>query len=143
MKTPKANPMNSRVQQEVTELTETKMESSVSSVGSCLGPARYSHSGGSRPGRAWSALGAVIAFMGVLSARAFAGNPAEEMAKAGTTTTTGGLDPHGDSWLSIQNSLHQFGHQGFLVRIFLSLSLAVGCAWVIACLLYTSPSPRD
>jgi len=83
------------------------------------------------PGRAWSAPGAVLALMGVLSSRAQAGNPAEEMAKAGTTTTTGGLDPHGDSWLSIQNSLHQFGHNGFLVRIFLSLSLAVGCAWAI------------
>jgi hypothetical protein len=78
----------------------------------------------------WS-VGAVLAFIGVLSARALAGNPAEEMAKAGTTTTTGGLDPHGDSWLSIQNSLHQFGHNGFLLRIFLSLSLAVGCAWAI------------
>ena len=86
---------------------------------------------GRHPDRAWNVFGAVIALLGFLSMSAFAGNPAEEMAKAGTTTTTGGVDPHGDSWLSIQNSLHQFGHNGFLLRIFLSLSLAVACAWAI------------
>jgi len=68
--------------------------------------------------------------MGLLSLSAFGANPAEEMAKAGTSTT-GGSDPNGDSWVSIQNSLHQFGHNGFLLRIFLSLSLAVACAWAI------------
>jgi hypothetical protein len=45
---------------------------------------------------------------------------------------TGGMDPHGDSLLSIQNSLLQFGHPEFVLRLFLSLSLAVGCSWLIA-----------
>jgi hypothetical protein len=45
---------------------------------------------------------------------------------------TGGTDPHGDSLLSIQNSLTQFAHPEFVLRLFLSLSLAVGCAWVVA-----------
>ena len=45
---------------------------------------------------------------------------------------TGGMDPHGDSLLSIQNSLQQFAHPEFVLRLFLSLSLAVGCAWVVA-----------
>ena len=45
---------------------------------------------------------------------------------------TGGMDPHGDSLLSIQNSLTQFAHPEFVLRLFLSLSLAVGCAWVVA-----------
>ena len=52
------------------------------------------------------------------------------MAKMGTTT--GGIDPHGDSWQSIQHSLQQFAHPEFMLRLFLSLSLAVGCAWLIA-----------
>jgi hypothetical protein len=45
---------------------------------------------------------------------------------------TGGTDPHGDSLLSIQNSLTQFAHPEFVLRLFLSLSLAVACAWVVA-----------
>ena len=45
---------------------------------------------------------------------------------------TGGMDPHGDSLLSIQNSLQQFAHPEFMLRLFLSLTLAVGCAWVVA-----------
>jgi hypothetical protein len=45
---------------------------------------------------------------------------------------TGGVDPHGDSLMSIRNSLQQFGHPEFVLRLFLSLALAVGCAWVIA-----------
>ncbi len=45
---------------------------------------------------------------------------------------TGGTDPHGDSLLSIQNSLQQFLHPEFVLRLFLSLTLAVGCAWVVA-----------
>lgn len=48
------------------------------------------------------------------------------------TTLTGGTDPHGDSWASIQNSLQQFAHLEFLFRIFLSLTLAVVCAWIVA-----------
>ena len=68
----------------------------------------------------------VIAFLSVLSSAALGANPAEEMAKVGTT------DPKGDSWLSIQNSIEQFGHPEFILRLFVSLSLAVGCAWAIA-----------
>ena len=71
----------------------------------------------------------VIAFLSVLSSAAFGANPAEEMAKAGTT---GGIDPKGNSWVSIQQSIEQFGHPQFILRLFLSLSLAVGCAWAIA-----------
>ena len=83
-------------------------------------------------GRALGIFGAVavIALMGMLSPAAFGGNPAEEMFKTGTTT--GGTDPHGNSWLSIQHSIQQFAHPEFLLRLFLSFTLAVGCAWIIA-----------
>ena len=46
--------------------------------------------------------------------------------------TTGGVDPHGDSLVSIQNSFQQFAHPAFMLRLFLSLLLAVGCAAMIA-----------
>ena len=69
------------------------------------------------------------AFLVVLSSPAFGANPAEELAKHGTT---GGIDPKGDSWVSIQQSVEQFGHPEFILRLFLSLSLAVGCAYAIA-----------
>jgi hypothetical protein len=72
---------------------------------------------------------AVIVLLGVLSSAAFAANPAEEMAKSGAT---GGIDPKGNSWVSIQQSIQQFGHPEFILRLFLSLSLAVGCAYAIA-----------
>jgi hypothetical protein len=71
----------------------------------------------------------VLALITVLSSAAFSANPAAEMAKAGTN---GGIDPKGNSWVSIQQSLEQFGHPDFILRLFLSLALAVGCAWVIA-----------
>src|SRR5436305_15272319 len=71
----------------------------------------------------------VIAFLSVLCSAAFGANPAEEMAKAGAT---GGIDPKGNSWVSIQLSIQQFGHPEFILRLFLSLSLAVGCAYAIA-----------
>ena len=71
----------------------------------------------------------VIAFLSVLCSAAFGANPAEEMAKAGAT---GGIDPKGNSWVSIQHSIEQFGHPEFILRLFLSLSLAVGCAYAIA-----------
>src|SRR2546430_9593948 len=79
-------------------------------------------------GRALRTVGVVvvIALFGVLSTAALGANPAEEMAKVGTT------DPKGNSWLSIQNSIEQFGHPEFILRLFVSLSLAVGCAWAIA-----------
>jgi len=72
---------------------------------------------------------AVIALVSVLSSAALGANPAEEMAKAGST---GGIDPKGNSWVSIQQSVEQFGHPEFILRLFLSLSLAVGCAYAIA-----------
>src|SRR5205814_6813930 len=79
-------------------------------------------------GRALRTVGVVvvIALFGVLFTAAFGANHAEEMAKVGTTY------PKGNSWLSIQNSIEQFGHPEFILRLFLSLGLAVGCAWVIA-----------
>src|SRR5882724_3700868 len=75
------------------------------------------------------ALVVVIAFFTVLSSAAWGANPAEEMAKAGAT---GGIDPKGDSWVSIEKSVEQFGHPEFILRLFLSLTLAVACAWAIA-----------
>lgn len=78
---------------------------------------------------------ALLAVVGLLTVSAFGANPAEEMMRPGATPAakmTGGTDPHGDSWVSIQNSLQQFGHINFILRLFLSLTLAVACAWVIA-----------
>ena len=82
-------------------------------------------------GRALRTVSAIIgiAFVSLLSSAAFGANPAEEMAKAGTT---GGIDPKGNSWVSIQQSVEQFAHPEFILRLFLSLSLAVGCAYAIA-----------
>jgi hypothetical protein len=82
-------------------------------------------------GRALRIVGVivVIAFLGVLCSAAFGANPAEEMAKAGAT---GGIDPKGNSWVSIQHSVEQFAHPTFILRLFLSLTLAVGCAFAIA-----------
>ena len=90
-----------------------------------------SHSSNRHPGRALRAIAvvAVIAFVCVLSSAAFGANPAEEMAKAGAT---GGIDPKGNSWMSIQQSIEQFAHPEFILRLFLSLSLAVACACAIA-----------
>src|SRR5215208_2598140 len=72
---------------------------------------------------------AVIALVSVLSSAAFGANPAEEMTKAGAT---GGIDPKGNSWFSIEKSVEQFAHPDFILRLFLSLTLAVGCAFAIA-----------
>jgi hypothetical protein len=72
---------------------------------------------------------AVIVLVSVLCSAAFGANPAEEMAKAGAT---GGIDPKGNSWESIQQSIEQFAHPSFIFRLFLSLTLAVGCAFAIA-----------
>src|SRR5438093_13746600 len=82
-------------------------------------------------GRALCPIGAVavIALVSVLSSAAVGANPVTEMAKTGAT---GGIDPKGNSWESIQQSIEQFGHPEFILRLFLSLSLAVGCAWAIA-----------
>jgi hypothetical protein len=82
-------------------------------------------------GRTLRTVGAIIAIflLAVFSSPGFGANPAEEMAKAGAT---GGIDPKGDSWLSIEKSVEQFAHPSFILRLFLSLSLAVGCAFAIA-----------
>src|SRR5882724_12470863 len=90
-------------------------------------PAFPFHSG-CHLGRALRTIGAValIALMVVAASAALGANPAEEMAKVGTT------DPKGKSWLSIQHSVEQFAHPEYILRLFLSLGLAVGCAWVIA-----------
>jgi MFS family permease len=74
---------------------------------------------------------AIIAVAALVSAisTAWAANPAEKMEKAGTA---GGIDPKGNSWLSIEQSIEQFAHPSFILRLFLSLTLAVGCAFAIA-----------
>src|SRR5438132_12388948 len=101
---------------------------SISSKG--IMPAFPFHSG-CHFGRALCTIGAValVALMGVASSAALGANPAEELAKLGATGST---DPKGNSWLSIQQSIQQFGHPEFILRLFVSLSLAVGCAWAIA-----------
>jgi hypothetical protein len=76
------------------------------------------------------AIVALIAFGSALSSVALAANPAEEMAKLGSTNS--GTDPKGNSWEAIKNSIQEFGHPEFILRLFLSLSLAVGCAFAIA-----------
>ena len=80
-------------------------------------------------GRALRTIGIMIVIAFVLSSAAFGANPAEELAKHGST---GGIDPKGNSWVSIQQSVEQFGRPEFILRLFLSLSLAVGCAYAIA-----------
>ena len=44
----------------------------------------------------------------------------------------GGIDPHGDSWVSIQHSIGQLGQPIFILRLLLSLALAVATASAIA-----------
>jgi len=84
-----------------------------------------------RLGRALHAIAvaAVVGLVSMLASTGLGANPAEELAKAGST---GGIDPKGNSWVSIQQSVEQFGHPEFILRLFLSLSLAVGCAYAIA-----------
>src|SRR5438552_4562657 len=86
---------------------------------------------GWRVGRALRSISvvAVIGLVSVLASAALAANPAEELAKAGAT---GGIDPKGNSWVSIEKSVEQFAHPSFILRLFLSLTLAVGCAFAIA-----------
>lgn len=77
-------------------------------------------------------IATIIAFVGFVALScpaAFGANPAEEMAKAGNSSV---LDPKGNSWVSIQKSIEQFAHPSFILRLFLSLTLAVGCAFAIA-----------
>ena len=81
-------------------------------------------------GRVRGIIVAAMAFAALLAPAAFAANPLEPMATP--ATITGGTDPHGDSWLSIQHSIQQFAHPEFILRLFLGLGLAVACAWLIA-----------
>jgi len=74
-------------------------------------------------------LAVVLVLGSVLSTAALGANPAEEIEKH---AHPGGVDPKGNSWVSIQQSIEQFGHPDFIFRLFLSLLLAVGCAWLIA-----------
>ncbi len=74
---------------------------------------------------------AITALAYVLPPAAFGANPVEEMAKQ-KFSIGGGIDPQGDSWLAMQNSFEQFLHPEFVLRLLLSLTLAVGCAWVFA-----------
>lgn len=67
--------------------------------------------------------------LALLATAAYGANPLEEAAKS--TPVSGGTDPHGNSWLSIQNSIQQFSHIDFVLRLFLSFSLSVVCAWVL------------
>jgi hypothetical protein len=74
---------------------------------------------------------AIVALACVLPLAAFGADPAEEMFKH-ASTVGGGIDPQGDSWLSMRHSFEQFFHPEYMLRLFLSLTLAVACAWVIA-----------
>ena len=73
----------------------------------------------------------ILVVVCVLPQIAFGANPAEELPKH-ENGIGGGVDPKGDSWLSIQHSLEQFRHPEFMLRLLLSLALAVVCAWVVA-----------
>jgi hypothetical protein len=77
------------------------------------------------------ALGALCALSVMFLAATAGANPAESLAKD-RIGTTGGIDPHGDSWQSIQNSFQQFENPAFVLRLFLSLTLAAACACTIA-----------
>lgn len=41
-------------------------------------------------------------------------------------------DPGSSGWEKIRSNAEKFAHGGFIVRLFIGLGLAVGCAWVIA-----------
>src|SRR5262249_43851549 len=85
-------------------------------------------------GRLFQSFGtaAVLGLVWLAPAAAQAANPAEEMFKGGRTFIDGGIDPHGDSWRSMAHSLEQFLHPEFMLRLFLSLSLAIVCSWIVA-----------
>src|SRR6476619_1864221 len=89
------------------------------------------HSSNRHLGRALRAIAvvAVIALVCVSPSAAFGANSTEEMAKAGAT---GGIDPRGNSWMSVQQSIEQFAYPEFILRLFLSLSLAAPGACAIA-----------
>jgi hypothetical protein len=80
--------------------------------------------------------------LATLLPQAVFGNPAEDMFKAEDDTNgvakheahtnSVSLDPKGDSWQSMQHSVEQFSHPEFMLRLFLSFTLAVACAWLVA-----------
>jgi hypothetical protein len=92
------------------------------------------------------ALGVCVTVATILLAtllpQAVFGNPAEDMfkseddtngvAKHEAHTNSVSLDPKGDSWQSMQHSVEQFSHPEFMLRLFLSFTLAVACAWLVA-----------
>ena len=97
-------------------------------------PKRSSRTGRRRLSGAWGLL-FILALLVVGALPPFAAlgeNPAAEIFKQGTNTSTYGVDPQGDSWASIQRSLQQFEHPDFILRLFLSFTLAVACGWVVA-----------
>jgi hypothetical protein len=57
---------------------------------------------------------AIFVLVCLLPQIAFGANPAEEAKH--DTAIGGGIDPQGDSWLSIQHSLEQFRHPEFILR---------------------------
>jgi hypothetical protein len=73
-------------------------------------------------------MAAVFGLVWLVPPAAQAANPAEEMFKGGRPFVDGGIDPHGDSWRSMAHSLEQFLHPEFMLRLFLSLSLAIVCS---------------
>jgi hypothetical protein len=74
----------------------------------------------------------LLAFAVLLPLGASAENAAEEIFKQGTNTASYGTDPQGDSWQAMERSLQQFSHPEFMLRMFLSFTLAVACAWLVA-----------
>jgi hypothetical protein len=69
----------------------------------------------------------IIAVSSVWLQSAFGANPITDAIKNGDV-----VDPQVNSWLAIQTSLQQFLHWDFILRLFLSLSLAIVCGWVLA-----------
>ena len=81
-------------------------------------------------GRAFAAIvSALVLVLVLVTSAAFAANPAEEMFKQ---KIGGGIDPHVDSWLSMQHSLEQFQHPEYMLRLFFSLTLACALSWIVA-----------
>ncbi len=74
---------------------------------------------------------AIVATVCAVSWAAFASDPFEHIVDK-PDAIGGGIDPHGDSWQSMQHSLLQFSHFEYIARLFVSLLLAVACAWIVA-----------
>ncbi len=72
--------------------------------------------------------GGLIVGVAALASSAFGGNPAEELAKLGSGSTS--TTPV-DHWASIEQSFLQIAHPGFIARLFLGMSLAVICSGIV------------